>query len=299
MAQARRENRRICVGAWVDRPFAERFAELAGAMVAAESVFGEQAILALIRVMGSTMARLAAAIVSAFLVNVEPGVSPADPVGLEVARANTRATELLPALPVLLDVLLRQHLLAARRSSLGGGVEAGYETRRLCVGFVDLVGSTALTQHIGADALGEVLSEFERVCADVVTGAGGRVIKLIGDEILYTSADERSACNIALTLAATFAEHASVPSVRAGLAAGEVLSRDGDVFGPTVNLAARAVDVASADEVVAPTELAAGAELPAQPLPPRRLKGFEGEIKLCRLRALPTAPSPPSGGGPA
>lgn len=70
------------------------------------------------------------------------------------------------------------------------------------------------------------------------------MVKLIGDEILYTAGDERSGCMIAFKLTETFADHNVIPPVRIGMAAGEVLLRDGDVFGPVVNLAARAVNVA-------------------------------------------------------
>src|SRR5205807_3591605 len=110
---------------------------------------------------------------------------------------------------------------------------------------------TALAQRLSARELGTVLTQFEHVAADTVTLAGGRVVKLIGDEVLYTTGDEASACTIALSLAATFAEHAVVPPVRAGLASGDVLLRDRDVFGPVVNLAARVVKIAAAGAVVA------------------------------------------------
>jgi hypothetical protein len=89
-----------------------------------------------------------------------------------------------------------------------------------------------------------------------VTSAEGRVVKLIGDEVLYTASDEASACTIALNLATTFTDRPIVPAVRAGVAGGDVLLRDGDVFGPVVNLAARAVKVAAAGEVVAPVAVA-------------------------------------------
>ena len=68
--------------------------------------------------MGSAMARLADAIVSAFLVNVEPGVRDEDPVGLGVARANAEAVKLMPTVNATLDILLRQHVIAARRTIL-------------------------------------------------------------------------------------------------------------------------------------------------------------------------------------
>ena len=254
-------------------------------MTAAESVFGEEAVLQLIRVMGATMNRLADAIVWSFLVNVEPGVSQLDPVGMDLARANARASELLPVVSFALDVLLRQHLLAAQRSSLGAAAEAGYETRHMCVGFVDLVGSTALAQRMPTAQLGSALTQFEHIASDVVTSGGGRLVKLIGDAVLYTAGDEASACSIALALASRFADHPSLPPVRAGVACGEVMMPDGDVFGPVVNLAARAVKVAGAGEVVTSHAVAAASDLDSEPLGSHQLKGFDDDVELARLVA--------------
>ena len=106
-----------------DRAFSEQLVGLAGRMVAAETVFGEEAVLQLVRVMGSAMARVGDAIVSAFLVNVEPAVRGADPVGLGVARANAEASALMPTVTAALDALLRQHIVAARRTLLGDAAE--------------------------------------------------------------------------------------------------------------------------------------------------------------------------------
>ena len=191
----------------------------------------------------------------------------------------------MPTVNAALDVLLRQHIIAARRTILGDAADAGYETQRMCVGFVDVVGSTALAQRLSTRELGSVLTEFEHVAADTVTSAAGRVVKLIGDEVLYTARDELSACTIAPDLAATFTDHPVVPPVRAGVASGDVVLRDGDVFGPVVNLAARAVKIAATGEVVAPAAVAAAAGLAAEPLGQQQLKGIEDEIELCRLLA--------------
>ena len=230
------------------------------------------------------MARVADAIVSAFLVNVEPAVRDQDPVGLGVARANAEAAALVPTATATLDILLRAHIIAARRSLLGDVDEAGYETQRMCVGFVDLVGSTALTLRLSTRELGAVLTTFEHTAADAVTAGGGRVVKLIGDEVLFTASDESAGCRIGLDLASIFRDHPTVPAVRVGLAAGDVLLRDGDVFGPVVNLAARAVKVAGPDEVVAPLEVATAADgVVAGPLGQRELKGFEDDVALCRV----------------
>src|SRR2546429_7885402 len=109
------------------------------------------------------------------------------------------------------------------------------------------------------------LTDLEHISSEPVTGGGGRMVKLIGDEVLYTAADEHGACRIALRLAATFSEHPVLPPVRAGLASGEVLLRDGDVFGPVVNLAARAVKIAGAGEVVTSAAVAKAAGISSTP----------------------------------
>lgn len=265
-----------------DRVFAESFIGVAAVLTAAESVFGEAAVMQLVRVMGSAMARVSDALVSAFLVNVEPPVRGTDPVGLGVARANSEAAALLPGVGPALDALLRQHLVASRRTIVGDA-EFAYETQRMCVGFVDLVGSTALTQRLTTGELGAVLTEFENTASDIVTAVGGRVVKLIGDEILYTVGDEPSACKIALELVAAFSEHPRIPAVRAGVAAGDVMLRDGDVFGPVVNLAARAVKLAAPGEVVASPDVAAAAGRRSEPIGQQALKGFDDQIELCRI----------------
>jgi adenylate cyclase len=268
-----------------DRAITEQFVALASDMAAAEAVFGEEAVLALVRVMGSSMARLADAIVSAFLVNVEASLRDHDPAGLNVAQANAQAVALLPSVNAGLDALLRQHILAARRSILEEAAETGYETRTMCVGFIDLVGSTALAHRLSIGELGRVLTMFELAASDAVTTRGGRVVKLIGDEVLYTAPDATSACAIALDLTARFAEHPSVPPVRAGIAGGEVLIRDGDVFGPVVNLAARLVKLAPPGQVLATRSLATGASLASMPLRPQQLKGFDDDVELCQVLA--------------
>jgi len=266
-----------------DRVFSERFGELGATLAAAEALFGKEAVLQLVRVMGASMARVADAVVSAFLVNVEPAARGDDADGLALARANADAAALVPAVTAALDVLFRQHVVAARRSGMGVEADTGYENQRMAVGFVDLVGSTALAQRLDTRELGALLTEFENTASDTITAGGGQVVKLIGDEILYTAADERAAADIAFALERMFGRHPRIPEVRAGLASGDVLLRDGDVFGAVVNLAARAVKEAGPGELVASPEFAAAAGAETEPLGTRELKGFGESVELCRL----------------
>jgi adenylate cyclase len=269
-----------------DRVISEQLADVAASTVAAEAIFGPAAALQLVRVMGSAMARLADAAVSAFLVNIEPGILDSDPVGLRAAHASAEAVALVPSAGAVLETLLREHIVGARRTSRGSVSELGYETRQMCVGFLDLIGSTELAQRLSTSELETLLTEFEHAAADTITARGGRVVKLIGDEVMYVVADESAALQIALSVLAAVSEHPRVPPVRGGVAAGEVLTRNGDVFGPVVNLAARAVKVAAAGEVVAPVALATAAGVEAEPLGSHQLRGFDHDVELCRLRAV-------------
>jgi adenylate cyclase len=263
--------------------FTEGFVEFASNMNQVATVFGEEASTQLIRVFGLAMSRIADAAISSFLVNVAPPAQREDPVGLGVARANVQVAALLPFVAPALDALFRQHLLIARRVTNSQADVIGFETRRLVVGFVDLVGSTELGETLDIGELGTTLSDFELIASETITAGDGRVVKLIGDEIMYTAHDAFTAASIALDLADAFHDHPTIPQVRVGLASGEVLLRDGDVFGPVVNLASRAVEMGLPGEVITTAEVASGAGLPNVALGLHHLSGIRGQVTLHRL----------------
>ena len=257
---------------------------------AASALFGEETVFQLLRVLGSSMARVADAIVSAFLVNVQvplmDGASE-DEIGLAVAQANTAAVSMLPMLVHSMDGLLRAHLILARRNRniLETARASGYETKEMAVGFVDLVGSTILSLRLSMGELGAALGEFETRAADTITDHGGRLVKLIGDEVMFVAADPGSAAEIALALTHAFTAHPVLPQVRAGLSLGDVMSRDGDYFGPVVNLAARVVRAAAPGTVAVSGEIrrALSDSYRFSRLGPHTLKGFDPGMELFEL----------------
>jgi adenylate cyclase len=111
-------------------------------------------------------------------------------------------------------------------------------------------------------------------------------VKLIGDEAMFAFADPRAACEAALRLTEGLADDPTLPPVRTGIAWGDVLSRDGDHYGPVVNLAARIVRIARPGTVLVSRELeaAVGDAYRIVPIPPRRLRGFEGRVPVAVLR---------------
>jgi adenylate cyclase len=120
----------------------------------------------------------------------------------------------------------------------------------LSVLFADLVFFTALSQQLSEHALASVVSRFEELAYDVVAARGGRVAKMIGDEAMFVVDDVRQAADVALDLSAAYAEEEELSNVRVGLAYGRVLAREGDYFGPVVNLASRIVGIARPATVV-------------------------------------------------
>jgi adenylate cyclase len=254
---------------------------------AAVRAFGEDMSFQLARVVGSSVARMADAIISAFVTTISPQVTADDPSGLAIVRANFDLVELRGGLMATVEQLLLRHLVnSARPQGLTSGT-AGYESQRIAVGFVDLVGSTRFAGLLGIPELGRAMTEFESTASDIVVRHHGRVVKLIGDEIMFIADDPAVACRVASDLVQAFHDHEVLPPVRAGVAFGDVLRRDGDCFGPTVNLAARVVAVAGASEVVVDQDTARAAGVATQSLGPVELKGFDEAVVLERLSATP------------
>jgi adenylate cyclase len=254
---------------------------------AGSAVYGEEVTLQLARVMGSGTSRIADALVSAFIGVVEPEVTEADPSGLGLVRANFELSELYPALTEAIGRLLRRQVLNNARSSSEVSIAtAGYESRDLTVGFADMVGSTGLASRLDTAELGAFFGEFEARAADVVVRNHGRVVKLIGDGIMFITSIPQAGLSAAVELVEAFRDHPRLPPVRAGLAYGSVLTMEGDCFGPIVNLAARIVTVATAGSILINEELTthvSDAQWRTENLGAHSLKGFADPVMLFRL----------------
>ncbi|MDG4865446.1 adenylate/guanylate cyclase domain-containing protein [Streptomyces sp. T-3] len=162
---------------------------------------------------------------------------------------------LLPEMELLQRHVWRRHL-AAYAGRVLGVADDRPEDRELAVGFTDMVGYTRLTRGLEDAELGRVLDRFETLSGDVIADGGGRVVKTIGDEVLYVSESATAAAAIALELTERAADEEHIPQVRTGLAHGPVLGRFGDVFGAAVNIAARLTSVARPGTVLVNTALA-------------------------------------------
>lgn len=157
-----------------------------------------------------------------------------------------------PRIARLLDYALRLQLRTALLRKLSGSDPSD---ESLAVGFVDLVGYTALSQELDAEQLAELVTRFEGVAYDTVAEHGGRVVKTIGDEVMFVSSDPRAAARIALRLTERSAVDELLPEARAGLAYGSVLAQEGDYYGPVVNLASRLVGLARPGSVLTSSDV--------------------------------------------
>jgi adenylate cyclase len=161
------------------------------------------------------------------------------------------ADEFSDALQLVLLHSWRRHLAAAL-SRLDDGPAAGDETvTSVTAGFADLVNFSALSNEMDTDRLGELVEIFEARCGDVVAAHEGRMIKTLGDSVLFLASTPEQAMDIASGLIEVIGRDARLPDIRIGLATGLVVTRLGDVFGPPVNLAARLTALARRNRVLA------------------------------------------------
>lgn len=155
------------------------------------------------------------------------------------------------------------------------------------VGFADLVSYTSLSRTMNEKALAQMVQRFESKAAEIIAVGGGRLIKTVGDEVLYTAETPAAGAEIALTLVKTLGEDELLPQVRGAMVWGRLLSRLGDVYGPTVNLAARLMALTEPDMVLV-DEFTAGAlradpRYVCTPREPSEVRGF-GEVTPVQLQ---------------
>jgi len=124
----------------------------------------------------------------------------------------------------------------------------------IAIGFADLAGFTRLSAELEPDDLSDLLLRWEDVAYDRTAQHAGRVVKTIGDEVMFAGLGE-SVLGIALDIVDAAAADPRMPAVRVGVASGPVIARDGDYYGPVVNLASRLTEMADRGTVLASRSL--------------------------------------------
>jgi adenylate cyclase len=191
------------------------------------------------------------------------------------------------AFEAFLSAAFRAHLVRVASGAWAPDEGLTATRRELFVGFVDLVGYTALARTMSTGQLARLLSAFEDVVGEAVGAGGGRLVKLIGDSAMFVTDSPAAGCRVALDLCRRLEESDVLPAGRGGGDYGTVLSLRGDYFGDVVNRAARFVALARSATVVVSDVVAAaaGAGFTFERLPPRALKGFQSP--MAPFRVLP------------
>ena len=246
--------------------------------VAIKALVGDDAALAFLRVLGNAMARVAEAggtmarIAQPDLLVTHSGDE------LTTAKAYRAVTEITHRFGVLINAVFRQHIVSARTHFEGVITDASASVT--CgIGFADLTGFTTLTQILTPTELLDLLVEFGGTVSDLVHADGGRVVKFIGDEVMWVTSTPELLVKVAMDLVEHSRAREAGLQVRAGLGYGSVLAIGGDYFGNPVNLAARLVGAAAPGQILASNdvrdELADWQAIPQEPL---ILKGFDSPV---------------------
>jgi adenylate cyclase len=242
--------------------------------------------LVMARTMGQALSRLAEAQIDVFgrvLGDLEPQEA------IEVALA--AAEHVVPPIEQLLLFVWRRQFAAAAHRTLAGVGQHDQPT--ITVGFLDLVDFTRSTRSWDVSTLEQTLEVFERDTALRVAAMGGRVIKTLGDGVLFAASDPVAAVQVALDTVQAHLDDGELPLVRAGLASGPVLERLGDLYGEPVNIASRLADEARASSVLVDRVLAQRLEgadgLVVRPLAKRSVRGYRSLTPFLVRRATPAS----------
>ena len=228
--------------------------------------------LAVTRAMGQALSRLAEWQVATITEAMSGG-----PVPVSADDAAVAARELVPVMEGLIGYVWRRHLAATAARTLAAG-PGDVAARAMTVGFADLVGFTSLTRHVDEITLAALVDRFEEIAFDVIAAGGGRVVKTVGDEVMFTADDPHVGVEIAIALAERVGAETDLPDLRVGVACGPVVARLGDIYGEPVNIASRLTSFARPGSVLVDRELATLLENDdrwrVRRVPPRPVRGY-------------------------
>jgi len=241
-----------------------------------------ETILRMTRAVGQTMDRLAeweVATIAAVLEKQRPEHS-----------LRSEALRLVDAVGADFESLLiyawRRHLAAAVARLQSMAVAQDEEVAEATVGFADLVSFSALTNDLRENEIGDLVEIFEARSRDAVSRRGGRVVKALGDSVLYMATSPAEGMEIAWDVIRLIGGDDRLPDVHVGVVTGPVVQRMGDVYGPAVNLASRLVGVARRNRVITDRHTAdqlSEDRFEVQALPARPVRGF-GDLEPVAVR---------------
>ena len=237
------------VGAGVPQ-FSDRDIEILRAFAVGSELFGEESVLRFTRVMGTSLSRIAEAALTMAVANLSGPMELAGADEATLTVATIRATAALDLVPSVLEGLFPHHVeIATRRFDLSRP-DGALRTVNVAIAFLDLVGFTERSGGLTTEQLAMAVADFETLAGGVIAAHDARLVKMIGDEVMYVATDAVVAAEIALELRDAVAGHAVLAGLRGGLVFGEVVAQDGDYYGPEVNRAARIVAHAAPGQIL-------------------------------------------------
>lgn len=195
------------------------------------------------RVIGVSLSNVATAVVDAGAARSEErrelAAGTEDPNELVDAAGSlaVRAGELLPFISEVIDYSFRRHLRAATRRRIV--IASSQDGESQVTGFADLVRFSEMSLSLDDRELAEVVGRFDALVHDAVVRHEGRIVKMIGDAVMFSVVEPEHAALIALEMSAEVERDPLLGGLRVGMASGPILARDGDLYGPVVNVASR------------------------------------------------------------
>jgi len=252
------------------------------------NLVGEEDMLALLRVLGGSMGTVARSVITSLRLHYETPILEETGSLVEVFRSYQAITEeMLPRFLTASAAVLRRHVAVAAASQNLWNVDRSHAgtMEQTAIGFVDMVGFTSFTERANLEQFVVALRSFESQAQAVIVENSGTLIKLIGDEVMFSAPTPASAIKIARQLSELPLGDSGPGSVRIGLAFGDVVAVGGDFYGTVVNIASRAVQHAEPDEIVMTAAVANGAHASTliESIGPRSLRGISEPVELFRL----------------
>ena len=267
-------------------------------LAALATVFPQDDMAEAASVIGRAMSEVSVALVDLFRKRLAEPLLEAGGTDTDVViRLAAMRDLLVPTMSPLLEIALERHLESAIRSEISlrleDLLEPGTGHRVLTVAFADLVGFTTTSERLSASEVRNLAAGLHRIADAVVNANGGRVVKSIGDAVMFTTTNPVQAALAGVEIIAQVSADEQLPPVRVGIAHGPVLPGYADYFGRTVNLASRLCAAADAAEVLLTAEadvLSAqdwtDAGLAAKSRKVRHLKGIDGAVDAVAIRRL-------------
>jgi len=152
----------------------------------------------------------------------------------------------------------------------------------VAVGQARIADFTEITANFGVEDYAEFVQDFANRTSDVVNSTdGGRVVKLLGDTIVWVTPNADAGAEIALKIA-DLHHQGFAGQLQTALTWCRVMSLHGDLFGPGANLAAKLAELAPIGEVfvddAAATQFVRSAKYTVTPQPEIQIKGL-GEVR--------------------